>query len=322
MESLQNQINKYMLLKRMSESRRKIIITQLEQFLTFLCTGLKCYPSEVNLIRIYTVRDINGQIITHRPIDSKILDAYFYGLIPCTYNTLVIARGTLSAFLNWCERIYELPNPIKECSFNLKVYKPSKRPARVLSRHEVLRFFHCLVQHSMFLRRDLVLFCLLLSTGCRITEILTLKVFQINFESETFILPETKSGKPQIVILRKGMGSVLQLYCECFSLKEADLLFTVEDEPMSYNQAVKIFKEYQKLAKIPEINIHSTRHSFATHLFENGADISIIQQLLRHSDLQITMNYVHNNAIRNQGIKNKQNDELYRLVSLQGESFV
>nr|WP_246427431.1 site-specific integrase [Paenibacillus phyllosphaerae] len=281
----------------------------------FLASRIGCNPGEVELTNVYRINDTFGNLIRTKPIDSKVIDVYLKGLLPCNYNKLLLAKTTLNTFFNWCASKYDFPNPVTECSFDINAYKPFKRPARILTRHEVLRFFHCLVQKSKHLERDLSLFCLLTSTGCRINEILALRVSHFNFETETIKLHQTKSKKTQIVTLRKGMGKAIELYCQYSSLSPQDFLFVIEGKPMDYDRVVRLFKKYLRLAKIPEVNIHSTRHSFATHLFENGADITVIQQLLRHSDFQITMEYVHNNAIRNQGIKNKQNEEIYKMLN-------
>ncbi|WP_379138256.1 tyrosine-type recombinase/integrase [Paenibacillus sp. sgz500958] len=316
MEILANEIQRYLATIKISDRRDHLHHVNLEQFINYLATSMGTLIDNIHLNRIYCIKDANENIIKYKPCDYKIIDNYLVSLLPCSYNVLLNVKTSLSVFFKWCERMYDFPNPLRTISFNIKDYKIHTRPARVLSRHEILRFMHCLVQQSEFLKRDLLFFSLLASTGCRISEILTLKVLQVDIDNEIISLPKTKSKKEQVVILRKGMGKAIHLYCKQTGLNSEDLIFTVYDKPMTYGQAVYLFNKYLIAANIPNVNIHTTRHSFATHLFENGADISIIQQLLRHADLQVTMDYVHTNAISNQGLINKQNEELYRMLKI------
>ncbi|WP_445935917.1 tyrosine-type recombinase/integrase [Paenibacillus sp. FSL L8-0696] len=66
---------------------------------------------------------------------------------------------------------------------------------RILSRHELLRFLHSLISHSDNMIRDTLLFSLLLTTGCRISEITELKVSDINFEDEMITILKKKKIK-------------------------------------------------------------------------------------------------------------------------------
>ena len=59
------------------------------------------------------------------------------------------------------------------------------------------------------------------------------------------------------------------------------------------------------------VKLHSLRHSFATLMYESGSDITLIQQLLDHSELTTTKTYVHPNYIRNKNIRIKENDDIY-----------
>jgi integrase/recombinase XerD len=244
------------------------------------------------------------------------MDHYFETMRRLSNNQLLQIKYSLGAFFRHLEREYHFPNPVRQMEFDLDELKPFKRPIITLSRRDVLRFLLTLVSTAENFHRDLTIFCLIFATGCRISEILPIRMRQINFSHGLIILERTKSGKSQTVVLRQGMGTVLQFYCEHFNLSSDDYLFLNKyGRPIRYETARNLFKKYLLAARIPENHLHVTRHTFATHLFENGVDISIIQQLLRHRDKHTTVGYVDSHYVRNYGIKVSNNQKLYEKLS-------
>lgn len=283
------------------------------EFANFLSIGKKVDVNEIHLLEIFTIKTFSGnEKLKHNPINSDVIDYYFSSLSGLSYNQLLLIKNSLGAFFKSLEHSYDFLSPMRQMEFNVDALKPLKRPAKTFSRRDVLKFLHTLVSTSVDYHRDLTMFCLIFATGCRISEILKLRKRQINFSLELIKLEKTKSGKEQTVVLRTGMGNVLRLYCKERELSDDDVLFKNKfGRPMQYGTARRLFKEYIVNARIPDSNLHVTRHTFATHLFENGSELSIIQQLLRHKDKQTTVGYVHPNYVRNYGIKVKNNKKLY-----------
>lgn len=289
----------------------------LQKFGEYL-SQLKNIPiEEIHLLQIFTVIDPRtGQVIIQRPINSSILDHYFMSIAHLSYNQLLIIKSSLGAFFKYLERTCSFPSPLMKMNFCLKDLKPSKRPIKTFSRRDVLRFFHSLVSSSERYQHDLILFCLIFATGCRISEVLNIKRRDIDVRQGFINLEKTKSGKSQIAVIKTDMGRVLEYYAEINNIADNDYLFTNKEGcPLRYENARKLFIKYLRGANLPANHLHVTRHSFATHLFENGSDIPIIQQLLRHRNVLTTIGYVHPHFVRNYGVKVSQNLELYKKLS-------
>lgn len=318
MNLLYKELELFILTSNVSAATKERHQRNLSEFTHFLCKLKDVTVEEVHLEKIFTLADNTGKILKHNPINSKVIDHYFKSKQGLSYCQLLQIRNSLGAFFKYLEQQYQFLNPVRQMEFDIDELKPIKRPIKTMSRHAVLRFLHALVSTAVDYYRDLTLFSLLFSTGCRISEILKLRMQQINFAQGFITLEKTKSGKGQTVVLKNGLGIVLKHYCLHLNLTPCDYLFMDENErPLPYNKTRSLYKNYLKAAKLPETHLHSTRHSFATHLFENGSSMMVIQQLLRHSDMLTTVGYVHSNYVRNYGVKVSHNEKLYEKLANQ-----
>ncbi|MBQ9142678.1 MAG: site-specific tyrosine recombinase XerD [Lachnospiraceae bacterium] len=153
--------------------------------------------------------------------------------------------------------------------------------------------------------RDRAMLELLYATGIRVTELINLKVSDINMQmgylicrdenKERMIPFGNKAKKALFHYLEKGREAMLLDY-------EAEELFVnCSGQPMSRQGFWKLVKSYAKKAGIEaEITPHTLRHSFAAHLVENGADLRSVQEMLGHSDIASTQIYasVSHNHLR------------------------
>ncbi|MBR3992971.1 MAG: tyrosine-type recombinase/integrase, partial [Anaerotignum sp.] len=154
--------------------------------------------------------------------------------------------------------------------------------------------------------RDKAMMELLYATGIRVTELISLKVEDINLGLEYIKCgSDTKSrmipfGTQAKRALEKYMGKVRS---EMLSDQKEDVLFVnCSGKPMTRQGFWKIIKGYAKKAGINEdITPHVLRHSFAAHLIENGADLRSVQEMLGHSDISTTQIYT---KLTNQKLKN------------------
>lgn len=154
--------------------------------------------------------------------------------------------------------------------------------------------------------RDKAMLELLYATGIRVTELISLKVEDINLSLE--YIHCGSDAKSRIIPIGAQAKFSLRRYMEkvrenMISRPEEDALFVnCNGRPMTRQGFWKIIKSYAKKAGIEEdITPHMLRHSFAAHLIENGADLRSVQEMLGHSDISTTQIYT---KLTNQKLKN------------------
>ena len=130
------------------------------------------------------------------------------------------------------------------------------------------------------------------SAGLRVSEVVQLKVTDINSDRMQITVHHAKGKKDRVVTLSASILLLLRAYYKEY--KPSRWLFEGQypGEHYSVRSAQSIFKQaYQQLNLPPSVSFHSLRHSYATHLLENGTDISYIQKLLGHADIKTTLRY-------------------------------
>ena len=152
---------------------------------------------------------------------------------------------------------------------------------------------------------------MLYSTGLRISELVSLKLENINLD-ESLVKVMGKGSKERVVPLNDVTTEYMSKYIN--EIRPTMLKKTQNDsvflnnhgKPLTRQAIFKMIKKRAEECNIKkDISPHTLRHSFATHLLQNGADIRFIQELLGHSDLATTEIYTH---IANETLKNDYND--------------
>jgi len=163
--------------------------------------------------------------------------------------------------------------------------KPQKLP-QVLTQTEIKRLLGTIinVKHKLLL-------ALMYSSGLRISEVVKLKVKDLDFANQILYVRQGKGNKDRQTILSAILLDVLQKYTNHHATN--DYVFTSNRGSYLSQRAVqKVFSKALKQAKIKkDATCHSLRHSFATHLLENGTNIRYIQELLGHKRLETTQIY-------------------------------
>jgi site-specific recombinase XerD len=142
--------------------------------------------------------------------------------------------------------------------------------------------------------KHLLLLMLVYSSGLRVSEVVSLKMENFDISRKVIYVKQGKGRKDRCTILSEKAASLISGYCGFFGIK--DWLFPGQPPTshLSIRSAQHIFDKAVYRAGISKnISIHGLRHTFATHLLENGTDIRYIQALLGHSSIRTTERYTH-----------------------------
>lgn len=148
--------------------------------------------------------------------------------------------------------------------------------------------------------RDRAMLEMLYGSGLRVSELVSLKAEQVDWE-ESFVRVTGKGSKTRYVPMGKVAAAALRAYVGQLRPKlqksgqRGDVLFlSVRGGRLTRERIRQIIKQRAAAAGIEEnVFPHIMRHSFATHLLENGADLRVIQDMLGHADLSTTQIYTH-----------------------------
>ncbi len=133
---------------------------------------------------------------------------------------------------------------------------------------------------------------LLYGCGLRVSEIVNLKKKNLNFEESLIHIELAKGKKDRFVKIPDSLFEELKKYCGL--VNEKNLFPSNRGGKLTKNTIQKIVQNSAKKASIKKrVYPHLLRHSFATHLLEQGTDLRIIQKLLGHSDIKTTQIYTH-----------------------------
>ncbi|MEK7085973.1 MAG: site-specific tyrosine recombinase/integron integrase, partial [Patescibacteria group bacterium] len=211
-----------------------------------------------------------------------------------TQNYHVIA---LRAFLK-----YLIKNDIKTLApEKIELSKIPKRTVEVLSREELDRLFKAVDQTKKNADRDTAILETLYSTGLRVSELANLNRDQVDLKRREFMV-RGKGRKPRIVFLSKRAVEKIENYIKnrkdnlkplfVNSLK-SDILDD-EKRRLSTVSVENLVRKYAlKAGIIKKVTPHTLRHSYATELLINGADIRSVQEMLGHSSITTTQIYTH-----------------------------
>lgn len=189
------------------------------------------------------------------------------------YN-LILALKSFLRFLNKEEIIK-----------TLKLPKVPKTLPKVLSKEEIRKLLK-----SCKNEREKLIFLLLYSTGLRVSELTNLTLEDIDLKNNFLVVRGGKGKKDRIVPLNKKIVDLIKNYLEN---RKSDSIYLINNKFGNKISTVYIEKMIREIGKRANIKVtcHMLRHSFATHMLENGADIRIIQEILGHEKLSTTQIY-------------------------------
>ena len=260
--------------KRFSEHTIKSYTTDLKQFTSFL-------SSEFQIID--EINEISFQII--RTWIASLLEK---GINPRSVNRKI---STLKTYFKFLIREGELvENPM------MKVVAPKskKRLPVFIEEDQIASLLNEVQFEEGFVgQRNKLIIELFYVTGIRLSELINIKISDVDFNNQS-IKVLGKRNKERIIPLSSNVVNDLNIFIK--SNKQNKYLFTNLDGNKLYNKLVyRLVNKYiGEISSVNKKSPHILRHTFATHMLNNGADINAIKELLGHANLSATQVYTHN----------------------------
>lgn len=169
---------------------------------------------------------------------------------------------------------------------------------KFLVKEDIVKMINCTenIKHKSIIS-------LLYGCGLRVNEIINLKIIDIDSRSNTIAIVQSKGKKDRYVMLPESVLPLLRDYFVQYRPK-IYLFEGADNDKYSARSIQHVVKQAAFLAKINKVvTPHVLRHSFATHLIENGTDIRYVQELLGHNNLMTTQIYTHVTDLTKRNIK-------------------
>lgn len=252
---------------------------------------IRNYLSELRYLFAY-YGDVNPQDFTEDMVMQYLL--YLSKTLGCSRVKCKMAAQSISFFFRHVLRqVYVIPTVIYP-------RKSTKLPA-VMSAQQI----KALIDGVKNIKHRTIIM-LLYSTGMRLGEIARVKITDIDSKAMRIKVVQGKGAKDRYTILSGQVLLELRAYYIIYKPKEYLFNGSRPGRPMSMRNIQHLVQK--SLAQIgldsKNYTVHTIRHSFATHLVDNGCDLHTVKELLGHSNLQTTLRYLHLTSTRIQGIVN------------------
>ncbi len=294
--------------KRFSEHTAKCYGADLAQFAEFLLgtpegSSVDAVPlghhdgGTATAVATQTEQEVDQRLLA---VDVNEARAYLAHLNEKGYSKATVARklATLRSFYKFLVKTNRRSaNPLGA----IRTPKQDKKLPRFLEYQEVKRLLETPPTDSWLGARDRAILETLYSTGIRVSELVSLNMDDIDFLGEIIHI-RGKGKKERITPISSSALQAIQHYMEFRNKRaqnnshfDAKVLFVNKHgHRLSTRSVRRKMDKYLKAAGLdPAISPHTLRHSFATHMLNNGADLRSVQELLGHQSLSTTQVYTH-----------------------------
>lgn len=200
-----------------------------------------------------------------------------------------LGSGSCNSYAHGLRFFYSVTLGRDGVRFHVPRAREPQRQPEILSRDEVRA-----VLGAAESVRDRALLCVSYGAGLRTSEVVGLKLADIDRGRMCLRIRQGKRRKDRLALLSEAMLAELDAYWR--ACRPEDWLFPgrVPGRPATCKTAWRIFHAAKAKAGVTKRGgLHSLRHAFATHLLEAGTDIVVIQQLLGHTSIRSTLRYLH-----------------------------
>jgi integrase/recombinase XerC len=230
--------------------------------------------------------------ISIKEIDYFLLRKFLAVLSTKQLNKRTIARkiSTLKSFFKFLLREELIDNN----PANSLIYpKLDKNLPHFLTEKDISKILKLPVKNDLWGRRDKAILEILYSSGARISEIISLKINDLDLIGGV-VKVTGKGNKQRLLPLGEPAILALKSYLDCRSGRCPYLFINHRYKKLSSRGARMIVNKYvNKVSASLKVSPHTFRHSFATHLLNRGADLRSVQELLGHSSIAATQIYTH-----------------------------
>lgn len=280
--------------------------TQINNYLEY-CQNQKRLDSKTLKAYRIDLKQLKSYIPTFEitQITSEILEKYI-ATLHHTYKPKTVKRkiASIKAFfryLEYKELIDKNPFNRMQIKFREPTILPKTIPLQIVESFLSTIYTQRSIAPTSYQRRnalrDAAVIELLFATGIRITELCSLKEFDINLYEKTLLIYGKGSKERKLQIGNEEVVTILQEYKKNFirEIQTCNYFFVNQSaRPLSDQAVRRMINKYASLAAIElHITPHMFRHTFATSLLEADVDIRYIQEMLGHSSINITEIYTH-----------------------------
>jgi site-specific recombinase XerD len=219
---------------------------------------------------------------------------YVLDLMTVKRYRVVAVRRKLSAIRTFYKFLRRERHRDDNPALDVDLPKAEQRKPKVLREPEVAKILASRPEHktAWLTVRDLAMVEVLYGSGIRRAEIAGLDLDQVDLDIKTIVVTG-KGNKRRPVPLTQSAADAMQRYLAVRpSSTDRAFFLTQHGKRLGLRQVWVIMKEFAVRSGVDRATTHSMRHSFATHLIENGADISTVQKLLGHANVSTTMVYL------------------------------
>jgi integrase/recombinase XerD len=245
---------------------------------------------------------ISQSISSWNDVKSINVRAYVSWLTSRGLNAKSVARHIVT--LRRFYRFLETEGLVSENSIpNLHLVAGARKLPQTLSLEDLRRLLHQPDPETLLGRRDQAMLELLYATGLRVSELVSLRVQQIDLDGN-YLTVKGKGSKMRAVPFghwarEKLLGYLREVRPRLARGGSPYLFVTRSGKPITRQGFWKLLRGYALAAAIDKrVTPHVLRHSFATHLLEGGADLRAVQSMLGHADISTTQIYTHVNGAR------------------------
>lgn len=261
-------------------SEFKMVVHKLEQQVTLRGQSRSTLQNYIRRIALFVIHF--GKL--PEQIDPEEINEYLAALARDPRSP---SRSSFKHMVYGLRYYYRLLGMNKNAIALPSLRKDTKLPV-ILNHQELKELFA-----APTLLKQRVALTLIYSAGLRGQEVINLKISDIDFERKTIYIRQSKYKKDRIVPLADSMAVGLKKYLKAaphiwlFNGKEPDGRYSVRGLSWVMHENLK------KTSITKEVNLHSLRHSYATHLLEQGVNIVTLKELLGHAEITTTMIYLH-----------------------------